>query len=130
MSRSGLLAWCAAGLVGLAAATALVAWPLPADPAWTICQSRRWLGLPCAGCGMTRALSALAHGRWTDALALHPLAPALVLEALAAWIAWGCTAAGLLRPPGPRAVRLLLAGNVLALLGVWVVRLASGTLPR
>lgn len=36
-------------------------------------------GLPCPGCGMTRAISALLQGQWQTALRLHPLAPAWLL---------------------------------------------------
>jgi len=32
-------------------------------------------GLPCPGCGMTRAMDALLHGDWSRAVAFHPYAP-------------------------------------------------------
>ncbi len=46
----------------------------------------RWLtGIPCAGCGMSRALLELLQGHLREALAYHPLAPA-VPPALILWL--------------------------------------------
>lgn len=33
------------------------------------------IGQPCPGCGLTRAMAALAVGNWQSAVQLHPLAP-------------------------------------------------------
>jgi hypothetical protein len=38
----------------------------------TVCWMKRTLGLPCAGCGMTRSIVLIAHGRLAEALAIHP----------------------------------------------------------
>jgi hypothetical protein len=100
----------------------------------TLCPFRAVLGLPCPGCGMTRALVYCAHGDWSAALAFHPLAP-LVFGAL-----WITCVAGVLHPltsyrRGASGVRVLpsLAQRAtlpigvlfaLALLGVWVWRLS------
>jgi hypothetical protein len=93
-----------------------------------ICHSRLLFGLPCPGCGLTRATDALVHLRMVDSLRLHPLAipvlgylaveigravlrelgrpPQATLEALATW-----------------RVRL---GLLVLLLVVFAVRLAGG----
>lgn len=42
---------------------------------WVICGFRRLTGLSCPLCGMTRALAALAEGRWSEAVAHHALSP-------------------------------------------------------
>ncbi|HEX8981733.1 MAG TPA: DUF2752 domain-containing protein [Ktedonobacterales bacterium] len=76
MSRAARLLW-------LAAPVALVAIPtrwIAAAP--TVCLIRRVTGRPCSGCGMTRALSALAHGHPRSAWRYNPriviVAPLLV----------------------------------------------------
>lgn len=47
-------------------------------------------GLPCPGCGMSRALVLLAQGRAWDALIMHPFSWLLAGAALAAlpWLLW------------------------------------------
>lgn len=47
----------------------LRAWdcPLPG------CGFRAWTGIPCVGCGSTRALLALSEGDWQSAWTLNPL---------------------------------------------------------
>jgi len=67
--------------VGLAAAAfaGVVFFKLP------ICPTATFFGIPCPGCGLTRATLALAHGHLGAAVALHPLAP--VISPLFAWLA-------------------------------------------
>ena len=57
------------------------------------CQIRRWTGLSCPGCGMTRAASAAMNGHFLEALRLNPLGMILLplalvglLPELAAWV--------------------------------------------
>jgi len=136
---AGLLPWLLAGL-GLAAAAAL----LPAvleivlqagtagDPRLVLCPSRRLLGLPCPGCGMTRALAALLRGDLAGAFALHPWAPALAAQLALGWGAWGWSLSGtpsgrLLRPD--RWLGPTLLANLAALAALWLGRLATGSLP-
>jgi hypothetical protein len=38
-----------------------------------VCPTALFLGIPCPGCGLTRATLALLHGDVARALALHPL---------------------------------------------------------
>jgi hypothetical protein len=45
------------------------------------CPFHRLTGLDCPGCGMTRAGAAMLTGDFRQALAHHPLAPALALVA-------------------------------------------------
>jgi hypothetical protein len=71
-----------------AAAFALIAvFTLVPERGWSslpaVCVYRNLLGIECLGCGMTRALAAIAHGRVADAVALNAgvllAAPALVI---------------------------------------------------
>ncbi len=43
-------------------------------PGWS-CPFLQLLGIPCPGCGLTRAISLLAHGDLHAALAFHAFAP-------------------------------------------------------
>lgn len=43
------------------------------------CMSRRLLGMPCPGCGLTRSFVAMSRAEFSSAFALNPLGPALYL---------------------------------------------------
>lgn len=47
-------------------------------PSWQ-CPIRSALGIPCPGCGLSRAIAALAHGDWQKALTIHAFAPISVI---------------------------------------------------
>ena len=49
----------------------------------TICAFNHLTGLPCPGCGLTRAFVSIAHGHLVDAVHWHALSPALFLLGLA-----------------------------------------------
>jgi hypothetical protein len=53
----------------------LVAFGLPGWP----CPFFHSMGLPCPGCGMTRASLFLAHGQWKQALVMHAFAPLFMI---------------------------------------------------
>jgi hypothetical protein len=46
--------------------------PLP-----DMCWSRRFIGISCPGCGLTRSFVATAHGRLFEAMASNPMGPFL-----------------------------------------------------
>lgn len=83
------------------------------------CPLRSTTGIDCPFCGMTRATVALGQGQWSDALALHPLAPVVLagVVALAVIVALGRTDV-LIRGKRPQ---LLLA----AIAVIWLVRLVA-----
>lgn len=75
-------------------------------------------GLPCPGCGMTRAFLLLGQLRVGAALAAHPLAPGLLLVML--WALLG--APGHARIPRDGVATALLV----LVVGVWLARLLLG----
>jgi len=126
---SRLRAWALAGAGGLAAFLLFHAWVPPEGAGFTICALRRFTGLPCPGCGMTRAFAHLAKGEWSAAVRDHPLSPLLAAELGLLWAAWGGAAAGLLRLPSASRPELLALANLALLVAVWLGRMATGTLP-
>lgn len=109
----------------------LAGWAAPElERAPSICVLRLLFGLPCPACGLTRASGWLARGELAHALRLHPLVPLVLGELAALWTLWGLVVAGRARWPAPRAGLVLLWTNLGALALVWVVRLATGNLPR
>ena len=123
----GWLAW---GATGLAAAIA-VRWLAGASgaPAEPVCLFYRMTHVSCPTCGMTRAFVSLAHGDWRLALGFHPWAIPLAAQALVGWMAWAFAIAhrGRIRPD--RLLPAAVAINAAALVILWLVRFASGSLP-
>jgi hypothetical protein len=83
----------ALGTCACAAATAYVYAVDPARGAYPQCFLYQTTGFYCAGCGATRALHALLHGRVLEALHdnvlfVSLLPAALALAAIYAWQAW------------------------------------------
>lgn len=131
-SRRSAWLWALAGLAGLAAAAVLRVWVPGSGPETSFCFSRRVLGLPCPGCGLTRAFAHLAKGEWSAALALHPLAPVLAAEIVLVWLAWGRWVSRGLRglPAAPPAwLTPVVLGHVAVLCALWLGRLSTGSLP-
>jgi Protein of unknown function (DUF2752) len=74
----------AAGLaLACAAQVALTALGLPGWP----CPFRQATGLPCPGCGLSRAVAALMRGDWGQAMASHAFAPLAAAAAVALAVA-------------------------------------------
>ena len=94
-----------------------------------LCPMAGVLGVPCPGCGLTRATLALAHGDLRGALRLHPLV--LVIAPI---FIWAMVSAALSYVRGPRPSRnlrpwlasrlatVLAFGLLAATLGVWGAR--------
>ncbi|MDY6833846.1 MAG: DUF2752 domain-containing protein [Chloroflexota bacterium] len=51
-------------------------------PQVTICAFNRITGLPCPGCGLTRAFCAISHGQFAQAWDLNPFSYPLYASAL------------------------------------------------
>ncbi|MCC6348934.1 MAG: DUF2752 domain-containing protein [Candidatus Eisenbacteria bacterium] len=116
--------WRNAGLAMLGAWLLLAAWTPPEDAAWSVCLFRRVTHVECPTCGMTRALSLLAHGRPAASLAKHPLAAPLAAEAALLWLLAPLALVRGWRPP--RAwLRAWAVAHGAALLIVWGARLVA-----
>ena len=99
-------------------------------PGFVLCPFRAVTGLPCPGCGMTRAFCALGHGDLSAAFGYNALAPFVFAAALLLWahalatvLKLDAARAALERlKPTQRAAAVLLALT----LAWWVVRLSAG----
>ncbi|MBI5433652.1 MAG: DUF2752 domain-containing protein [Planctomycetes bacterium] len=92
-------------------------------PEVSTCVFYAWTGVPCAGCGMTRAFCSLGHADWSAAWSYHPLSfplyAAFVVAALWPLLSRAVPGVGLLVRPS-----VLLLGGIgfalaLAAFGFW-----------
>lgn len=95
----------------------------------TLCVFRITLGLPCPGCGLTRAASHLLHGDLAASIRLHPFALLLALEAATLWAVLGHRSHRALPIRLPQRIEGWALAHVVALVALWLGRLASGTAP-
>ena len=52
----------------------------------SLCPFYNLTGLPCPGCGLTRAFVCLGHGRWIESLHWHPLGWLIYAVFLLLWL--------------------------------------------
>jgi hypothetical protein len=108
---------------------AALAWIAAGEPSGPACLMREIAHVDCPTCGMTRAVALITRGDWRASLAVHPWAAVLVLQLFAGWLAgvrW--LLRGGLNPE--RWIPWLVFANGAGLLAVWILRLATGTLPH
>lgn len=126
-----ILLWAALGVAGLAGLAILHVWVPSGGASTSICLFRRVSGIPCPGCGMTRAFAHLAKGEWLEAAHDHPFSFLLATEAGLVWAAWGLALLrGVpFRQPRQEILTGLVLGHVVLLCAFWLGRLVTGTLP-
>lgn len=113
----------AVGAVAVAGC-AFVAANNPSQSTLGICPFKQVTGLPCPGCGATRAAYQLMHGNLNAAIQFNALAVFVIFPLmLGAYLAWAIPKFG-----GPQFIKLRmpnwLAWSLLGVLAVWwVVRL-------
>jgi hypothetical protein len=84
------LAWTT--LIGLSAVFVIsMLWRPPDEPTVILCPFRALTGLPCPGCGMTRAFCALGHGDLLRAIHFNALSPLLYLSFIVIWLGAAAT---------------------------------------
>ena len=78
---------------------------------------------------MTRAITHLFQAEWSQAWALHPLAPLVVMATAAALIWWLGVRKLSWRPISRQILDASLIGTSLVFFAVWVLRMSNDTLP-
>jgi hypothetical protein len=88
---------------------------------FSTCPVRLAFGVPCPGCGLTRATLAAARLDLATALRFHPLCPALIAVA-AAMVSLAFTTSD---ATWRRAVTIVTGSGAAALVAVWALRFAG-----
>lgn len=101
----------------------------PGEDGPTICPFALMTGTACPGCGITRAASALIRGDVGTAIDYHPLVLLMATLAIGGWAWFLMVRSGRARPLTGRTINAVLIATGVLLVGVWVARLVSGTLP-
>ena len=120
------IAWLWASCVAIVAALAPLSRSLA--PLLPPCLWHAWTGIPCPGCGTTRAMLRLLAGDLRGALAFNPLSTAGVVAFVCGgagapvWLALG----GAVPVPGPGPKPLWIAAAAAMLLANWGWLVASG----
>ncbi len=92
-----------------------------------VCPTKNFFGIPCPGCGLTRATEALVVGDLLTMLRMHPLAP--IITPLAVWglIRTTLVSAGLIsglsKDPAGKIPKWFWATLGVALIGLWLARM-------
>ncbi len=121
--------WALAGLAALGGFLLFRVWgPAPGRDN-CVGPPRRLAGLPCPGCGMTRAFAHLAKGEWAAAASDHLLAYAVAAELGLAWLAWGAALARRRPVLLPRWLDRLALAHLAVFVAYWLGRVSTGTLP-
>jgi hypothetical protein len=95
----------------------------------TMCPFALATGMACPGCGMTRAAGQLLRGDFGAAVAYHPLIPAIAVLMTVGWGWFVLRRTGRVHPMSNRTLNGVLIATAVALVAVWVIRLATGSLP-
>ncbi|MEE9179247.1 MAG: hypothetical protein V3U46_12545, partial [Acidimicrobiia bacterium] len=75
------------------------------------------------------AASYLVRGDIGTAITYHPLIPLIAAQVLGGWVWFMLRRSGRVGPMSQKMLNTVLFGTAAALLAVWAVRIASGTLP-
>ena len=87
-----------------------------------LCPMALILGMPCPGCGITRAFCFAAHGHFREAFGFHPLWPLLLVYFAFLWV---YQLAEVVKGAPPKLPTYRIAAvAIVILLAFWVVRLA------
>lgn len=92
-----------------------------------MCPTAATFGIPCPGCGLTRATLAALHGHFGEAFHLHPLVFLVtpVYAFVITSLSWSYVRGGMHRLPSKRASVIASVGAfvfLILVMGVWVSR--------
>lgn len=110
--------WVAATGAGALAVAALLP-PAGVEDGPVVCPLRHLTGLPCPGCGLTRAWVYAAHGEWRESLLAHPFG--LLSMALALALVVAVVRARWVRRPAPDLEAVVRRPWVRVVLGSWLL---------
>jgi hypothetical protein len=120
------LPWLALGALAFGLGARLASFLQPVSDLLPDCPFKRWTGIPCATCGLTRCVMALGRWDWREAFHWHP-AGALVAALLPVFVLWDLRRAwrgeAYPRLPDSRALRMACWG---ILAGIWALQVARG----
>ncbi|MCA9609705.1 MAG: DUF2752 domain-containing protein [Myxococcales bacterium] len=92
-----------------------------------LCPSKNLFGIPCPGCGLTRASEAMLVGDLWGMIRFHPLAPIITPVAVYSFFRATMVSAGLIsihkKDPLGKVPNFVWATIGVVLVGLWVVRL-------
>lgn len=88
------------------------------------CPMALMLGLPCPGCGLTRAFGLATHGRFREAFQYHAIWPLLLAYLGFLWIYEIMESVRGEPPKLPASTSRIGAAMIFTLFGFWAVRLA------
>jgi len=118
LPRLAATEWIAVGGVGAALGAVLLS-PDGIEDGPVLCPFRLLTGLPCPGCGLTRAWVYLAHGQWRDSFLANPFG--MVMVALLVALVIAVVTARVRRSAAPDLDRLVRRRWLQVLLGAWLV---------
>jgi hypothetical protein len=127
--RSSFGLWALTGLAAAGGFLLFRVWIPAPGPQNTVCLIRRFSGVPCPGCGMTRAFAHLAKGEWAAAASDHLLAFVIVAELALAWLVWGALLARGRPARMPAWFERAVLAHLAVLVAFWLGRVSTGTLP-
>ena len=100
------------------------------DDGFVLCPFRACTGGYCPGCGSTRAARSLITGDLAGAWSYSPFVVLVALQLVAVGLSSWVTAPERPLARAKQVAMRLAPANGALLLGIWIVRLADGSIPR
>ena len=101
----------------------------PPDAGIPWCPSALILGVACPLCGLTRGVARFVRGDIASSVGFHPLAWAVLVVAVVAWLGWFGRRAGWWEWRSTAVEKWTLVALGVGLVTTWAVRAVLGTLP-